>query len=63
MADDRSELSSLATQVDELTKRVAAAGERLDGDPTEEVAASLFEVERALRTAGRALDRAVRQLG
>ena len=63
MPDDRSELSSLATQVGELTERVATAGERLDRDPTEDVAASLFEVERALRTAGRALDRAARQLG
>ncbi len=61
--DDRSELSSLATQVEELTARVAAAGERLDQEPTADAAASLFEVERALRTAGRALDRAARQLG
>jgi hypothetical protein len=45
-----------------MTQRVAAAGERLHRDPTEDAALSLFEVERALRTAMRSLERAISQL-
>lgn len=59
---ERSELTSVATQLHELLLRVGATGERLNEAPTEDAAASLFETERALRTAGRALDRAMRQL-
>lgn len=59
---ERSELSSVATQLHELSQRVGATGERLNQSPTEDAAASLFEMERALRSAARALDRAMRQL-
>ena len=62
MDNDRADLSSIATQLDELSRRVAAAGERLHRDPTEDAAVSLFEVERALRTAMRSLQRALSQL-
>jgi hypothetical protein len=52
----------VATQLRELTERVGSTGERLDRSPTEDAAASLFEMERALRSAARALDRAMEQL-
>jgi hypothetical protein len=55
-------LASLATQLQELTERAAALGEQLNETPTEDVAATLFEVERALRSASRAIERARRQL-
>ena len=62
MTNDRADLSSIATQLSEMSQRVAAAGERLHRDPTEDAALSLFEVERALRTAMRSLQRALSQL-
>jgi hypothetical protein len=62
MDNNRADLSSIATQLSEMTQRVAAAGERLHRDPTEDAAVSLFEVERALRTAMRSLERALSQL-
>jgi hypothetical protein len=62
MDNSRAGLSSIATQLGEMTQRVAAAGERLHRDPTEDAALSLFEVERALRTAMRSLERAISQL-
>jgi hypothetical protein len=58
----RAELTSIATQLRELTGRVVAAGEELDTGDTEGAAMALFDVERALRAAGRALDRARDQL-
>ena len=62
MSSDRADLSSIATQLREMNERVAAAAERLHRDPTEDAAVSLFEVERALRTAMRSLERAISQL-
>jgi hypothetical protein len=62
MDNNRADLSSIATQLSEMTQRVSAAGERLHRDPTEDAAVSLFEVERALRTAMRSLQRAISQL-
>jgi hypothetical protein len=56
------ELSSVATSIDDLTRRVAAAAESLDHQPTEAAAGALYEVERALRTATRSLARARRSL-
>lgn len=61
-ANTRAELSSVATSLDELTARVARSGEALDQKPTEGIALSLFEAERSLRSASRALARAVRDL-
>lgn len=62
MSSQRSDLSSVATQLRELTDRITRAGEGLAGGDTEEIAHSLFEAERALRSAQRAVDRAVAQL-
>lgn len=55
----RAELSSVATAVDELAKRVVAIGEGLSGDEREALSTDLFEVERALGTAARRLARAL----
>jgi hypothetical protein len=60
---DLAELSTLRTQVDELTDRVLALAGHYDGTPDAAVAADLFGVERALVTARRALDRATDSLG
>jgi hypothetical protein len=55
----RAELSSVATAVDELAKRVATIGEALSGDEREALSTDLFEVERALGNAARRLARAL----
>ncbi len=55
-------LSTLATQISDLAARAAAAGELLDTPDNEVAAAALFDVERALRGALRATDRARRAL-
>ena len=62
MHSESASLASLATQLSELTDRTVATGERLNAGSTADVAAGLFEVERALRSALRALERARRQL-
>ena len=62
MHPQRAPLASLATQLQELIERAVAIGEQLNESPTEDVAATLFEVERGLRSALRALERARRQL-
>lgn len=61
--ESRAELSSIATQLGELTRRVTAIGEGLDRPPTEEAATALYETERSLRAGARSLDRARRALG
>ena len=55
-------LSALATDLNEMTRRIGALAHDLDHEPTDRVAASLYETERALRTASRRLDAARRQL-
>jgi hypothetical protein len=62
METDRAELSALATSVDEVTRRVTAAADRLRGTPRDDIANGLYEVERSLLTAGRKLDRVIRDL-
>ena len=54
---DRAVLSSVTTVLADLTDRVTAMAESYAGTPREDVASDLFEVERALRTASRRLDR------
>ncbi len=51
------ELSSVQSQLQELTLRVGAAAETLQKSNKEDKAADLFEIERLLRTASRRLDR------
>ncbi len=51
------ELSSVATRLHELVSRVGEIAEALAGDEKDEVGPELFEVERALRSAERRLNR------
>ena len=62
MSDDRAQLSSVATALGELTSRVTDAADRYQAAEVEDVAAELYEVERALTNAGRRLDAVVRRL-
>ena len=58
MTTSPAELGSIATQVRDLAERVSRAGDDLNRSPTEDVASALYEADRALRTAVRAMDRA-----
>lgn len=60
MSLDAARLSSLAAGVDELAQRAAALAADLDGGLYAEAAVALFEAERSLAMAGRAVDRARR---
>ncbi|MDQ6615958.1 MAG: hypothetical protein M3083_14785 [Actinomycetota bacterium] len=55
----RAELSSVATALDELARRVANIGEHLTGAERDALSADLLEVERALGNAVRRLSRAL----
>lgn len=55
--DQRAELSSLATALGDLTRRVASIAERAAEGRDDELSTELFAVERALRGAGRRLER------
>lgn len=60
---DAAELSSLRAQLDELARRVEAVALRYQETPDSAVATELFEAERALRSAGRVVERAQGTLG
>ncbi len=63
MASAGAELSSLSSTLDELTTRLVGLAESLAGDATTQDAShALFEVERSLRVARRAMDRAAAAL-
>jgi hypothetical protein len=62
METDRAELSALATSLDDISERVAAAAARYRSSPREDVAQGLEEVERALAGVSRRLDRVLRAL-
>jgi hypothetical protein len=63
MANHAAELSSITSTFDEQGRRLTALAEELSGDPDQETAAlALFEAERSLRVAVRALERATRSL-
>jgi hypothetical protein len=62
MDSDRSELSALATSLDDLTARITAVADRIAADRRPEVADGIYEVERSLASAGRQLRRALRDL-
>ncbi|MHB1508607.1 MAG: hypothetical protein ACYCST_10265 [Acidimicrobiales bacterium] len=57
MPTDLAELSSIASSLDTITRRVAAIAERATSDGDETVAGELFSVERALRGATRRMER------
>ena len=57
MAATAAELSSLATALDELTRRISDHAETADADKDEEVASELFAIERSLNSANRRLAR------
>ena len=57
--NDAPELLSLATVLDDVSRRVTAMAERRAGAESDDVANALFEVERSLREARRRLQKAV----
>jgi hypothetical protein len=63
MDDHRPQLSAASTTLDELIDRLVSIADAQRGRPTEDVSADLDEVERALRSAARKLERLVRRLG
>ncbi|HVM40675.1 MAG TPA: hypothetical protein VM618_07865 [Acidimicrobiia bacterium] len=56
------ELSSLRSQLEEMSRRVTALAEEYGGTPDSQVASDLFAAERALGGALRSLDRAAGNL-
>lgn len=60
MDSDLAELSSVATQIDELAERIVAVAKKHQGGDRDDIAIRLFEVERSLHGAGRNLASAVR---
>lgn len=59
MATDLSELSSVASTLEQLSRRIGSLGEGASRSKEDEVAAELFAVERALASAERRLNRLV----
>jgi hypothetical protein len=57
-SSDLAELSTIGSQIDELTSRILAVAESYDDTPNAAIATELYAVERALVTARRTLDRA-----
>lgn len=60
MPDERAQLASVATALDELTDRVTSLADDMHAAADEQAATELFEIERTLRQAARRLDRLVR---
>jgi hypothetical protein len=59
MATDVSELSSISSSLEQLSRRIASLGESAQRSKQEDVAAELFAVERAIASAERRLTRLV----
>ena len=57
---DSAVLSSIVSQIEELTRRVTALAETYGSTPDSAIASEMFAAERALITARRALERASR---
>jgi hypothetical protein len=55
-------LTSTASSLDDLIRRVTAAAEDLSGGRDDDVAADLYEVERSLRTGSRRLAAILRRI-
>ncbi|MGH9023797.1 MAG: hypothetical protein ACRDV9_11990 [Acidimicrobiia bacterium] len=62
-SSDSAELSSLGSALAELAERVVALAERYGKTPDSVISSDLFEAERYLASARRALTRAVASLG
>ena len=62
MSSGSAELSSVAAQLDDLVVRVTSVAEDLGRTGRSDVAAELYEVERALQAAGRRLEGSRRSL-
>ena len=63
MSNDAAELSSLATALTDLTRRLTTIAERRGGgQEPDEIGVRLFEVERSLRDAQRRLERVVSEV-
>lgn len=61
-SSDRAELSTLRSQLEELTERAVAVAARYGDTPDSAVAADLYAAERSLFAARRALNRALASL-
>ncbi|CAN5416410.1 hypothetical protein BH10ACT1_BH10ACT1_10230 [soil metagenome] len=59
----QAQLSAISSGLDETIVRVAELGEQLDNGESGDVANALYEAERALKMAARALARARRAFG
>lgn len=62
MTSDGATLSSIASSLQELTRRVTAIAERYQDTDLEEVALALYEAERSLGTALRRIEKATSTL-
>lgn len=60
MNSDMAELSTVATQIEDLVSRISEVAERYHGGDEDAVAVRLFEVERSLMSASRNLRSAMR---
>lgn len=56
------QLSSIASALSELTDRLTAIADGLNGTEREDLATALYEVERSLRTGNRRLDEILRSI-
>jgi hypothetical protein len=61
-SSDRAELSTLRSQLEELTRRVEAVADRYDDTPDSQIASDLYSAERLLVSARRSLDKAIGEL-
>ncbi len=59
---DRAELSTLQSQLDDVTRRVVAVSDGYRDTPDSAIVAELDTAERSLLAAGRALDRVIKFL-
>lgn len=58
---DRAQLASLSTALRDLTQRITELADSYQGSPREDVAASLYEIERNLQAASRRLEKVARE--
>ena len=61
-ASDVAEVSTLRAQIDDLTTRLLEVAERYDDSADSQIATELFAAERALMSARRSLERALRMI-